>query len=68
MATVDMATTGAVHTPVLLPKEPEGARRRYHRIRAVRLREGVSLGIARGKWGPTFAACGCKSRSRRICG
>ena len=51
MATVDMVTTGVVHTPVLLPKEPEGASRHYHRIRAVRLREGVSLRSAARQMG-----------------
>lgn len=51
MATVDMVTTGVVTAPIVPPKEAEGQARRYHRIRAVRLREGVSLRSAARQMG-----------------
>jgi len=51
MATVDMVTPGAITAPVIPPKESAAQSRRYHRIRTVRLREGVSLRSAARQMG-----------------
>lgn len=51
MAIADMHVTGGITTPVILPTEPKRHERRYHRIRTVRLREGVSLRSAARQMG-----------------
>ena len=51
MATADMSSIGAVPTPIMTSEQREANRRRLHRIRSIRLRQGVSLRSAARQMG-----------------
>jgi transcriptional regulator with XRE-family HTH domain len=51
MATVDVSLVGATPNPVIPPADVESEERRLHRVRTVRLRQGVSLRSAARQMG-----------------
>jgi len=51
MATADYGMIGSIPTPVITPKEPDAAERQFHRVRTVRLQQGVSLRSAARQMG-----------------
>ena len=56
MATVEMHSVGGGLVPIVPPTESHRDARRLHRIRTVRLREGVSLRSAARQMGSDVAA------------
>ena len=51
MATADYGMISSIPTPVVTPKEPDPAERQFHRVRTVRLQQGVSLRSAARQMG-----------------